>query len=74
MRSQNPEKIILATGVSSTEAAKKIRPLVDEFISLMIPDDLYSISQFYENFPQVDDDEVVRILHGQRSEEGRGAW
>lgn len=74
VRSQNPQKIVLAAGVSSSEAAEQIERLVDEFIVLSVRSDLYSISQFYESFPQVTDDVVIWLLHGEGSEEERAAW
>lgn len=74
VRSHNPQKIILAAAVSSTEAAHQIERLVDELVVLSIRSDLTSISQFYENFPQVTDDEVIWLLHGECSEEERDSW
>jgi len=64
VRAQGASKIVLAAGVSSQEAATQIKPLVDEFIVLKTPSDLYAVAQFFESFPQVTDDEVVEIFHG----------
>ena len=63
VRSQKPQRIILATPVASPEVADRLRPLVDEFVALYLPQNMYAIGQFYENFEQVSDNEVVRILH-----------
>ncbi len=64
VRSFSPQKLVLATAVSSPEAAEILRPQVDEFITLYLPENMYSIGQFYNFFPQVTDDQVVEILHG----------
>lgn len=64
VRSCFPSKIILATAVASPEAAEQLSPLVDEFITLYMPEKMYSIRQFYRNFPQITHEQVVEILHG----------
>ncbi len=67
VRAQGASKIVLATAVSSTSAAAEIKSLVDEFIALDIPRNLYAVGQFFAHFPQVTDDDVVRLLHGESS-------
>lgn len=62
VRSQSPEKIILATPVSSADAAEQIRPLVEELVVLYLPPMMFSIGEFYESFPQVSDHEVIAML------------
>ena len=64
VRSCLPSKIVLATAVSSTEAAEQLRPLVDEFVTLYLAENMYSISQFYNTFPQITDEQVLELLHG----------
>lgn len=65
VRAQGASQIILAAAVSSAEAAEEIKPLVDEFIVLDIPMSFYAVGQFFNDFPQVTDDDVVEILHGE---------
>lgn len=64
VRSQSPEKIILATPVSSIDAAEKIKSLVEELVVLDLPEMMFSIGEFYESFPQVSDHEVIAMLKG----------
>lgn len=64
VRSYLPRKIVLVTPVSSPDAANHLRPLVDEFIALYVPLSMSSIGQFYRNFPQVEDEQVIELLHG----------
>jgi putative phosphoribosyl transferase len=59
---QKPAKIIVAAAVASLEAAKIIKKIADELVVLHIPDDFYSVSQFYRSFSQVSDEEVIEIL------------
>lgn len=63
VKSLGAKKIILATAVSASNAARKIKPLVDEFIVIDIPAGFFGVGQFFFNFPQVTDDEVLKILH-----------
>jgi putative phosphoribosyl transferase len=63
VRSQRPKKIVLATALVSEDVAEELRPLVDELVVLFIPQNMYSIGQFYQNFPQITDEEVIKILH-----------
>lgn len=62
IRLKNPSRILLASPVASREAAEYLRPLVEEFICPVIPRDFYAVGQFYWNFTQVTDEEVIAIL------------
>lgn len=56
------EKMVLAVPVCSREAYGRLKPMVDEFLVLEIPEEFYAVGQFYEEFPQVEDEEVVKLL------------
>lgn len=62
IRLQKPRKLVLAAGVVAKNTADNIRGLVDEFIALEEPEFFYAVSQFFVDFGQVTDDEVVDIL------------
>lgn len=62
VRLQKPKKVILAAPVSPSNFAKEIRAKVDEFICLHSTERFFSISQFYESFPQLEDKEVKEYL------------
>jgi putative phosphoribosyl transferase len=57
-----PLKLILAVPVGPAETVDRLRPLVDDLICLETPRDFYAVSEFYRYFPQVSDEEVIRIL------------
>lgn len=61
-REQKVEKVILAIPVMPRDTYEEIRLLVDEIVCLNIVDNFFAISQFYEKFPQVEDEEVKRCL------------
>jgi putative phosphoribosyl transferase len=59
-----PAKLIVAVPVSSPDAVRSLREMTDvtQVVSLMTPPDFEGVGQFYYNFAQVEDDEVVRLL------------
>ena len=62
LRAQNPAKLICAVPVSPPDTLQKIAPLADQVICLEAPDNFHAVGQFYVEFPQVDDDEVLAAL------------
>lgn len=63
IKSQNPKKLVLAVPVAPADFAREIKKEVDEFICLHSTNRFFSISQFYENFPQLTDEEVKNYLN-----------
>jgi predicted phosphoribosyltransferase len=53
--------------VRSKSALKLIRREADHLVILEVPEEFLSVSQFYDHFPQVSDDEVSRVLSLQNS-------
>lgn len=62
VRSQDPQKVIVASPVAAQDSAEKIREIADEVVILLEPDSFYAVGQFYEDFSQVSDEEVINIL------------
>ena len=62
LRRQKVDKIILAIPVISSNTYNEIKPYVDDIIALEIPIEFYSVSQFYQKFEQVNDEEVKILL------------
>jgi len=48
--------------VAAPESLERVRPYADELVCLAAPAEFYAVGQFYREFPQVEDDEVVRML------------
>jgi len=65
LRSRKPARLICAIPVSPPETLRKIHPLADQVVCLDAPDNFRAVGQFYVNFPQVDDEEVINILQNQ---------
>ncbi|MGH4123721.1 MAG: phosphoribosyltransferase [Clostridium sp.] len=59
---QGAKKIILAIPVGPREIIEEFKELVDEVICLYIPEEFYAVGSYYENFQQVTDEQVFKIM------------
>lgn len=62
LRQRKPARLICAVPVASHEALALVRPLADEVACLQAPQDFEAVGQYYEDFTQVEDDEVIKLL------------
>lgn len=62
LRARNPAKLICAVPVAPPDTLKKVEAMADEVICLLTPEYFMAVGQFYQNFSQVEDDEVIEIL------------
>jgi len=62
IRKSKPGKIVIGVPVASRSAVIKLSKEVDEVIAVLIPEEFYGVGAFYENFEQVDDEEVMYYL------------
>jgi putative phosphoribosyl transferase len=62
VRQEKPQKLIAAIPVASEEALQRLSTDADEIICLRRPSLFYAVGQFYSQFSQVQDDDVVQIL------------
>lgn len=59
---EGAKAIVVAIPVAPLSTLQEMEPLVDQIICLSSPPLFHAIGQFYEEFPQVDDEEVVELL------------
>lgn len=62
VRQQHPARLVCAVPVASPESAKLVAQQADELVCLDTPRRFAAVGQFYASFPQVEDEEVVRLL------------
>ena len=62
LKHRHPKKIVVATPVVPKDTAEILRKEADELVALEEPREFYAIGDWYENFPQITDDEVTRIM------------
>jgi putative phosphoribosyl transferase len=59
---EKPQKLIAAIPVGSEDALSRLSDYADEIICLRLPEDISAIGQYYYQFTQIEDAEVVQIL------------
>lgn len=62
LRQLGPARVIVATGVAPLSTSMRLSAEADEFIALLTPRDFRAVGQFYEDFPQLSDDDVRALL------------
>ncbi|MDP1808622.1 MAG: phosphoribosyltransferase family protein [Actinomycetota bacterium] len=67
VRMLGPRRIVLAVPVAPADAAARFEGVVDEFICLSTPEPFFAVGQFYSEFHQVTDEEVVSRLRELRA-------
>lgn len=60
---ESPRRVILALPVAPPDALRRLAEEADDTVCLCSPSNFRAISQFYTCFEQVEDDEVIRVLH-----------
>ena len=62
VRARQPARLICAVPVAAPDSLERIRPYADEVACLAAPAEFYAVAQFYREFPQVEDEEVIAVL------------
>ena len=68
IRAREPKKLVGAVAVASVQAARAMRQEADAMVCLKIPAEFYAVGQFFQEFEQVSDEDVIRILAGKEAE------
>ncbi|MEM3382720.1 MAG: phosphoribosyltransferase [Nitrososphaerales archaeon] len=63
IRKREPALIVLAIPVGPKDTIRELRKYTDKVVCLMMPEPFFAIGQFYENFDQISDEEVIQILN-----------
>ena len=67
-RKEKSKEIILAVPVIAKDTFLSIKKYFDAVIALQIEAELYAIGQFYKEFPQIDNKEVMNLINGKSRE------
>ncbi|HEV2686121.1 MAG TPA: phosphoribosyltransferase [Actinomycetota bacterium] len=67
LRAQEAKPIVLAVPVAPEQAASEFRDEADRIVILAAPQRFFAVGQWYDNFEQVTDDEVVAALRQTRA-------
>lgn len=61
-RAKSPARLVCAVPVAARDSVALVRPHADEVVCLETPGNFYAVGQFYRDFQQVEDEEVVALL------------
>ncbi|GAA0377427.1 hypothetical protein GCM10010319_64980 [Streptomyces blastmyceticus] len=61
-RAQDAARVVLAVPVAPPDAAEELRAEVDELVCLSVPSVFFAVGEWYQDFSQTTDEEVVDLL------------
>jgi predicted phosphoribosyltransferase len=64
LRQRQPKKLVCAVPVAPPETLEKVADQADEVVCLYAPQNFQAVGQFYADFGQVEDEEVIELLAG----------
>jgi predicted phosphoribosyltransferase len=62
VKPQGPHELLVAVPVASPDRLAEVRRWCDEVVCLLSPEEFWAIGEFYDDFTQVEDDEVIQLL------------
>jgi len=62
VRSRGPRQVVVAIPTAPPHAARDLRGQVDDLVWLIAPDPFHAVGLWYEDFREVSDDDVRRLL------------
>jgi predicted phosphoribosyltransferase len=68
LKKRNVNKMFIATPVASADTLLKFDKVVEDIIVLWTPHPIYSVGEWYDDFIQVENEEISKILSQYRSD------
>ncbi len=62
IKEKGAKKVYIASPVAPKEVVSKLKEVADEVILLQTPADFMAVGQYYQDFHQLDDEEVIELL------------
>ena len=62
LKSQNPERLIVAVPVAAPETCEALREEVDDVVCALAPEPFFAVGNWYQDFSQTSDEEVRELL------------
>ena len=72
LKRRNPKKLVLAVPVGPSQTIEELAAYVDEVICLQQPEPFNAIGDFYSDFHQISDEEVIEMLAAADSSDQTG--
>ncbi len=70
LRTESPRELVLAVPVAAPDVVRALAREADRVVVLAQPPDFACVGEWYDDFTQVDDAEVVRMLRASRARGG----
>jgi predicted phosphoribosyltransferase len=64
LRAKKPARLVAAMAVAPPDTLRRLETEADEIVCLDVPEYFYAVGQFFADFPQVSDAEVIAALSG----------
>jgi predicted phosphoribosyltransferase len=61
-RAAHPQEIVVAVGVAPATTISRLRDEADDVVCLWVPTDFGAVGEFFEDFSEVTDQEVINLL------------
>ncbi|MET8815017.1 phosphoribosyltransferase family protein [Streptomyces sp. NPDC004549] len=68
LHTRSPGRLILAVPVGAPGAVHDLRPVADDIVCLYQPTDFQAVGQWYDDFDQTSDEEVLHALEESRTD------
>lgn len=62
LRRKNPRQLIVAVPVAARDSLHKLQAVADEVICVLAPAELRAVGEWYEDFTQVENEEVLKLM------------
>lgn len=62
LRAKSPASIVMALPVASAQAMAVLEPCCDGIVCVLVPEEFVSVGQWYDDFAQTSDVDVLRLL------------
>ncbi|MCL6502392.1 MAG: hypothetical protein K6T86_06870 [Pirellulales bacterium] len=62
IRARRPRQLVVAVPVAPPERLPEVRQWCDELYCLYAPPDFMAVGEFYQEFPQIDDEQFLSLL------------
>ncbi len=72
VRAMHPQQVVAGIPVAPPDSAQRLRGEADDIVCLHTPFMFYAVGQFYDDFAQTTDDEVIALLRRREAELGGG--
>lgn len=67
LRSQTPARLVVATAVAPPETIERVRAHADEVVCTITSREFVAVGQFFEEFAQVEDGDVIALLREEKA-------